>query len=76
LPVVATDIRGSREEVVPDETGLLVPVAEVPALSAALSRLAGDPGLRRRMGEAGLARARALHDERDVIARQITILGL
>ena len=76
LPVVATDIRGAREEVVPHETGLLVPVRDVPALAGALRALAEDAGLRARMGEAGLARARALYDEQKVIARQIEILGL
>ena len=76
LPVVATDIRGSREEVVDGETGLLVPVGDVAALAAALGRLAGDADLRRRMGAAGAARARALYDERKVIARQLDILGL
>jgi glycosyltransferase involved in cell wall biosynthesis len=76
LPVVATDIRGSREEVVPEETGLLVPVADAPALAAALARLAGDAGLRRRMGAAGRARALALYREEDVIALQLRALGL
>lgn len=76
LPVVATDIRGSREEVVPEETGLLVPVRDPAALAAALARLAGDAALRARMGEAGLARARAAFDEQRIIDRQIAILGL
>lgn len=76
LPVVATDIRGSREEVVPEETGLLVPVAAPAALAAALQRLAADPDLRRRFGAAGRARALALYREDDVIARQMRALGL
>jgi glycosyltransferase involved in cell wall biosynthesis len=76
LPVVATDIRGSREEVVPESTGLLVPVRDEPALATALNRLAADAGLRRRMGEAGRARALAQYDEAVVIGRQLTALGL
>jgi glycosyltransferase involved in cell wall biosynthesis len=76
LPVVATDIRGSREEVVDGETGLLVPVRDAPALAAALDRLARDAGLRRRMGALARARALALYDEKKVIARQLRILGL
>ena len=76
LPVVATDIRGSREEVVPDETGLLVPVGDAEALAAALTRLSGEPVLRRRLGEAGRARALALYDEAQVIDRQVRRLGL
>ncbi len=76
LPVVATDIRGSREEVVDGKTGLLVPVRDPTALAAALSRLARDGGLRAAMGAAGLARARALYDERIVVRRQLDLMGL
>ena len=76
LPVVATDIRGSREEVVPDETGYLVPVDDVAGLAAAFQRLAGDPELRASMGRAGRARALMLYDEDKVIDRQIAALGL
>ncbi len=42
LPAIATDIRGSREEVAAEESGLLVPVND----PAALGRLAGEAGLR------------------------------
>jgi glycosyltransferase involved in cell wall biosynthesis len=76
LPVVATDIRGSREEVVDGTTGLLVPVRDAGALAAALSKFAGDPALRAAMGKAGLARARELYDERKVVARQLDLMGL
>ena len=76
LPVVATDIRGSREEVVDGATGLLVPVRDAGALAAALSKLAGDPALRAAMGKAGLARAREFYDERKVVARQLDLMGL
>lgn len=76
LPVVATDIRGSREEVVDGETGLLTPVRDPAALSAALNQLAGDGNLRRQWGSAGRARALDLYDEVGVVARQIEMLGL
>jgi len=76
LPVVATDIRGSREEVVPGETGLLVPVDDVAALDKALATLIGDPEKRARFGAAGRVRALDLYDERKVIERQLRILGL
>ncbi len=76
LPVVATDIRGSREEVVEGKTGLLVPVNDAPALAAALNTLVRDPALRRAYGEAGRARALAEFDEALVIQRQIDTLGL
>jgi len=76
LPVVATAIRGAREQVIDGETGLLVPVRDEAALAAALGRLVADPALRARMGEASLARARQDYDEASVIARQIALLGL
>ena len=76
LPVVATDIRGSREEVVDGETGFLAPVRDPAALGLALDRLVRDPALRRRMGAAGRARALALYDERRVIDHQLARLGL
>lgn len=76
LPVVATEIRGAREQVIDGETGLLVPVKDEAALASALGRLVADPALRGRMGAASLARARAEYDEAKVIARQIVLLGL
>jgi glycosyltransferase involved in cell wall biosynthesis len=75
LPVVATDIRGSREEVVNGTTGLLVPVADTDALADALDRLVADPAARSAMGEAGRTRALDLYDENKVIARQLELLG-
>lgn len=76
LPVVATNIRGSREEVIDGETGLLVPVRDTPALTAALQSLCGNPDLRARMGRAGRERALIEFDEQKVIDRQIDHLGL
>ena len=74
LPVVSTAIRGPREQVLDGVTGLLVPPRQVAPLAAALRRLAGDPMLRRRMGEAGRARAVALYDEATVVARTVALL--
>ena len=71
LPVVATNIRGSREEVIDGETGLLVPTHSSTALAQALGRLIADPNLSRRIGKAGRQRALELYDERRVVARQI-----
>jgi glycosyltransferase involved in cell wall biosynthesis len=76
LPVVGTDIRGTREEVVAGETGALVPVKDAAALASALARLVRDADLRRRWGEAGRARAFRLYREELVIARQLERLGL
>jgi glycosyltransferase involved in cell wall biosynthesis len=76
LPVVATDIRGPREQVVDGVTGLLVPPAQSTPLAHALARLAADPALRATMGEAGRARACALYDEAAVVARTLDLLGV
>ncbi len=54
LPVIASDIPGPREQVVPGETGLLVPPGQAAPLADASRRLAADPALRARMGAAGL----------------------
>lgn len=76
LPVVATDIRGSREEVLDGETGILVPVKDANALARALQSLVTDPARRAAMGRAALSRARRLYDEKLVIDRQLNHLGL
>jgi glycosyltransferase involved in cell wall biosynthesis len=62
LPVVASDVGGLREQVLDGVTGLLVPAGDPQALAAALARLVDDPGLRRRLGDAGRARAEELFD--------------
>ncbi len=60
LPVVSTRLVGIPEMVDDGETGLLVEPGNAIALAAALESLAGDPGMRRRMGEAG--REKAIRD--------------
>jgi glycosyltransferase involved in cell wall biosynthesis len=58
-PVIGADVGGIRYSVVHGLTGFLVPPRDPSALAARLDQLRRDPGLARRMGEAGLARARA-----------------
>ncbi len=76
LPVVATAIKGPREQVLDGETGLLVPPMQAAPLAAALRRLAADAALRGRMGAAGRLRALDRYDEAKVVARTIAALGL
>jgi glycosyltransferase involved in cell wall biosynthesis len=76
LPVVATDIRGPREQVVPEVTGLIVLPRQVRPLAEALRSLTADPSLRRRMGDAGRIRALDLYVEEKVVARTLDLLGL
>ncbi|MBV8259187.1 MAG: glycosyltransferase family 4 protein [Actinobacteria bacterium] len=56
-PVIAASIGGLGELVRDGETGLLVPPGEAEPLREAIVRLASDPALARRMGEAGRRRA-------------------
>ena len=54
VPIVASDVPGLREVV--EGAALLVPPGDVAALSAALTRLSADEGLRAALVEAGLRR--------------------
>jgi glycosyltransferase involved in cell wall biosynthesis len=59
LPVVATDVGGTREALTDGVEGFLVPARDPQATAAALERLWHDPGLRARLGAAGRARVEA-----------------
>jgi glycosyltransferase involved in cell wall biosynthesis len=59
LPVVGTNVDGVPEMMQDGLSGLLVPLDDKPALTAALKRLIDDPLLRQQMGEAGLKFCRA-----------------
>ncbi len=56
VPVIATNIGGSLEQVADGETGYLVPPGDPAALAAKLEPLLRDAGLRARMGAAGRRR--------------------
>ena len=78
LPVVATAVSGIPEEL--GDTGQLLPSAAQDR-SALVSRLirtlhlwAGDPSLRRSLGEAGRARAAALFRESLMIERTVALI--
>ncbi len=75
-PVLATDIRGAREEVVTEQTGLLVPTRSPKALAAAMERFIGDREWARRLGNAGRQRALLLYDENKVVALQLERIAL
>ena len=53
LPVIATDIRGCREVVKYNATGILVPIKDSKALVAAIENLAGDGTRRAELGRKG-----------------------
>jgi glycosyltransferase involved in cell wall biosynthesis len=66
-PIVATRAGGIPEIVEDGVNGVLVPPRDHAAMAAAIVRMLRDAGLRRRMGEAGLARVR----ERFTVERMV-----
>jgi glycosyltransferase involved in cell wall biosynthesis len=55
VPVVANDVADNRYVVPEGETGFVVPLDDVEALTDRVCRLLESPGLRERMGKAGTA---------------------
>ena len=74
-PVLATDIRGAREEVIAETTGVLVAVRSADKLARAMVRFIEDPVWARKLGAAGRERALSLYDERIVVELQIQSIG-
>jgi glycosyltransferase involved in cell wall biosynthesis len=70
LPIVTSDI-GGFWEIVDETCGIRVPVNDAGAAAAALRLLITDDSMRRRLGSAGPAKARALSDP----ATQIHLMG-
>jgi phosphatidylinositol alpha-1,6-mannosyltransferase len=60
-PVVVGDSGGARESLVDGETGVLVDGTSVEAVADAVGDLLADPGLARKMGEAGRERVLRSH---------------
>jgi glycosyltransferase involved in cell wall biosynthesis len=67
--MVATDVDGTPEIVVAEETGLLVPPGDPGSLAVAISRLLREPGLRAQLAEAGRARVIERFNEVRQVAR-------
>ncbi len=60
LPVVASDVGGTGEAVVREQTGYLFPAGDAAALADCLRTLARDEVLAHQLGQRGLARVREL----------------
>ena len=69
-PVVVTDAGGSREAVLQEQTGLVVPLSDPQALADAYKRLISDDALRNQLGETGKTRART-EFTRETMVRKI-----
>jgi glycosyltransferase involved in cell wall biosynthesis len=72
-PVVATDIRGSREVVQDGATGVLVPARNPDAIAGAIRTLIGNAEKRAAMGAAGRRRAEERFDENVVVDRTLRV---
>ena len=69
LPVIATDIRGCREVVKYNETGILVPVKDSKGLLAAIENLALDEARRTELGRKGRRHILKNFDQEFVLER-------
>lgn len=57
VPVIASDVGGMRFSIEPEQSGILVPPDDSPALAHALHRLLTTPALQARLRQGGIARA-------------------
>lgn len=71
--VVTTNVPGCRDAIVPNKTGLLVPVKDPVALFEAIERLLTDETLRKRFAKNGRAWAENSFDINDVIQRHLEL---
>jgi glycosyltransferase involved in cell wall biosynthesis len=76
LPVVATDVPGSRDVIDSERTGLLVRPDAPDALAAALARLIGDASLRARLGAAAREHVATHHTWTASAAEYLRLGGL
>jgi glycosyltransferase involved in cell wall biosynthesis len=74
LPVIVTDCGGIADQVVHGQTGFLIPQRDITAMAEAMQRLAKDPALRQRLGQAGRTRMRQHYDTTQQIQRLEHIL--
>jgi len=71
VPVVASDIPGTRELVVPDETGYLIPVGDRAAFAKFSERLLSDAALAGRFSAAARSRVASDFSVEKMIERHI-----
>ena len=75
-PVVATRVGGIPELVMHDESGLLVERGDKSAAVAAFAKLAGNPELRKRMGDAGAAIVLKKFDLKQNVQQLLQLYGV
>lgn len=73
LPVIATEVSGTRQVMLPGETGLLVPPGDVDRLRAALLQLVTNPEQARSMGAAARRRVSAAFSAQQQAAEHVAL---
>lgn len=73
-PVIATNIRGSREEVIDGKTGYLVPTRNANLLKAKFLFCTAHHEEMKKMGQAGRKRALKNFDEHKIVETQINLI--
>ncbi|MGL5266781.1 MAG: glycosyltransferase, partial [Plesiomonas shigelloides] len=71
--VITTDVPGCRDAIIPDITGMLVPVKDVSSLADAILTLCENSQLRKQFGAAGRKLAEKEFDIRNVISIHLSI---
>jgi len=75
LPVASTDVGDIVNMLSPENAALVRGCRDAAGLAEQIARLAADPALRRRLGDANLATARRSFDEREMLATYETLFG-
>lgn len=71
--IIATNIRGSREEVIDNENGFLVPLQASMYIANKIEELANDKNKLNQYKEASFIRAKTNYNEVDVVKKQLDI---
>lgn len=73
--IIATNIRGSREEVIDNENGFLVPLKASMYIANKIEELANDKNKLKKFKEASFMRAKNNYNEADVVKKQLEIFS-
>ncbi|WP_251518633.1 glycosyltransferase family 4 protein [Staphylococcus sp. HKU1] len=71
--IIATNIRGSREEVIDGETGFLVPLQSSKFIANKVDELVNDSEYLTQLQEASYLRAKQIFNEKEVVAKQLRV---
>ncbi len=75
IPTISFAIDGAPEVVIDGETGKLVPLNDIRALSSAIQHLAGNPQERRSMGHAGRVRCLSMFNHHHMVEQLESLYG-